>query len=448
MTENESRPGPAAPGGRQPHQSSEQYRQYRAGSNPFDANAEMPRGAQPVPAMPQQGAQQRPSAIDGAQPAAEGPAWQPVPGNAQTRLSVTAGRPGAGEPVGPNSARQPQGAELSAAQRSQPDAARQSQPTAAQQSGPNTAPPPNQHTAQHQPGTPHYGPMPQPAQPPAALAGPRKRPGRMAVLVGATALAAALLGGGAGAAIVGLSGGSSGSSTTASSAATGQTISNTTGSGDVSTVAAKVVPSVVQVNVTTGRGTAIGSGVILTADGRILTNAHVVQGAQTVAVTTSDGKKYQANVVGSDTKSDIAVLQAQGASGLAPATLGDSGKLAVGQQVIAIGSPGGLQNTVTTGIVSALNRPLSDVGGGDDQQNSPFNRQTSNVTSGPSYTAIQTDASINQGNSGGALVDSQGRVIGINSALYSPNSSAGSVGIGFAIPINDAKKIVDQIVNG
>ncbi|MET9259637.1 trypsin-like peptidase domain-containing protein [Amycolatopsis sp. NPDC004079] len=309
---------------------------------------------------------------------------------------------------------------------------------------------PNPHAAQHQPGTPHYGPMPQPAQPPAALAGPRKRPGRMAVLVGATALAAALLGGGAGAAIVGLSGGSSGSSTTASSSATGQTISNTTGSGDVSTVAAKVVPSVVQVNVTTGQGTAIGSGVILTADGRILTNAHVVQGAQTVTISTSDGKKYQAKVVGSDTKSDIAVLQAQGASGLTAATLGDSGKLAVGQQVIAIGSPGGLQNTVTTGIVSALNRPLSDVGGGDggDQQSSPFGRQTSNVTSGPSYTAIQTDASINQGNSGGALVDSQGRVIGINSALYSPNSSAGSVGIGFAIPINDAKKIVDQIGNG
>ncbi|MFB9923950.1 S1C family serine protease [Amycolatopsis halotolerans] len=350
----------------------------------------------------------------------------------------------------PSTAQQRQSAGLSAAQQSQPNTARQTQSDTAQQSEPNTAPLPNQHAAQHQPGTPHYGPMPQPAQPPAALAGPRKRPGRMAVLVGATALAAALLGGGAGAAIVGLSGGSSGSSTTASSSATGQTISNTTGSGDVSTVAAKVVPSVVQVNVTTGQGTAIGSGVILTADGRILTNAHVVQGAQTVTISTSDGKKYQAKVVGSDTKSDIAVLQAQGASGLTAATLGDSGKLAVGQQVIAIGSPGGLQNTVTTGIVSALNRPLSDVGGGTggDQQNSPFGRQTSNVTSGPSYTAIQTDASINQGNSGGALVDSQGRVIGINSALYSPNSSAGSVGIGFAIPINDANKIVDQIGNG
>ncbi|MBB4689322.1 putative serine protease PepD [Amycolatopsis jiangsuensis] len=212
------------------------------------------------------------------------------------------------------------------------------------------------------------------------------------------------------------------------------------------------MPSVVQVNVTTSQGEAIGSGVILSSDGRILTNAHVVEGARNVTITTSDGKEYQATVVGSDTKGDIAVVQAQGAEGLTAATLGDSGKLAVGQEVVAIGSPGGLQNTVTTGIVSALDRPLSDVGnGGEQQQESPFGRQTSNETSGPSYTAIQTDASINQGNSGGALVDAQGQVIGINSALYSPsasaNGSAGSVGIGFAIPINDAKKIVDQIVN-
>ncbi|WP_051791327.1 S1C family serine protease [Amycolatopsis jejuensis] len=302
------------------------------------------------------------------------------------------------------------------------------------------SPPPNPHY--------HYPPTP-PGQPPVALAAPRKRPGRLTAIVSATALAAALIGGGTGAAIVGLTGGSAGSATTSSSSATGQTVSNTTSSGDVSAVAAKVVPSVVQVNVATGRGTAIGSGVILTPDGRILTNAHVVQGAQSVTVTTSDGKKFQARVVGSDTKSDIAVLQAEGASGLTAATLGDSSKLVVGQQVIAIGSPGGLQNTVTTGIVSALNRPLADVGGGgQQQQDSPFGRQTANGTSGPSYTAIQTDASINQGNSGGALVDGKGQVIGINSALYSPNSSAGSVGIGFAIPINDAKKIVDQIVNG
>jgi putative serine protease PepD len=289
---------------------------------------------------------------------------------------------------------------------------------------------------------------PQSGQVPAPLAGSKKPVGRLAALVGATALAAALLGGGAGAAIVGLTSGDSASSSSVVASATGQTVSNSTASGDVSAIAAKVVPSVVQVNVATAQGSAIGSGVILSSDGRILTNAHVVQGAQSVMITTSDGKKYSAQVVGSDTKSDIAVVQAQGASGLTAATLGDSGKLVVGQQVVAIGSPGGLQNTVTTGIVSALNRPLSDVGGGDGgQQQSPFGRQTANTTSGPSYTAIQTDASINQGNSGGALVDSAGQVIGINSAIYSPGSSAGSVGIGFAIPINDAKKIVDQIVN-
>ncbi|MET7995936.1 trypsin-like peptidase domain-containing protein [Amycolatopsis sp. NPDC005232] len=281
---------------------------------------------------------------------------------------------------------------------------------------------------------------------------PKRRGGKLAAVVGATALAAALVGGGAGAAIVGLTT-TSVASPASSSAVAGQTVSNTTSTGDVSTVAAKVLPSVVQVNVDTGQGEAIGSGVILSSDGRILTNAHVVDGAVgDVTITTSDGKQYQASVVGADTKGDIAVLQAKGASGLTAATLGDSTKLVVGQEVIAIGSPGGLQNTVTTGIVSALNRPLSDVGGGEQQQQSPFSRTSNQADNGPSYTAIQTDASINQGNSGGALVDAQGQVIGINSALYNPsasaNGSAGSVGIGFAIPVNDAKTIVDQIVNG
>jgi putative serine protease PepD len=162
----------------------------------------------------------------------------------------------------------------------------------------------------------------------------------------------------------------------------------------------------------------------------------------------SDGTKYQASVVGADTKADIAVLQAKNASGLTPATLGDSSKLAVGSEVVAIGSPGGLQNTVTSGIVSALNRNLSDIGGGQQQQ-SPYNRTTNQQSDSPSYTAIQTDASINQGNSGGPLVNAAGEVIGINSALYNPSASAsgsaGSVGIGFAIPINDAKTIINQI---
>lgn len=271
---------------------------------------------------------------------------------------------------------------------------------------------------------------------------PRKKGGRVAVLVSATALAAALVGGVGGAAIVGLGSASSASGTGSSAVANGQQVGNTT-SGDVSGVAAKVTPSVVQVNVATAQGDAVGSGVILTADGRILTNAHVVADAEgDVTVTLSDGKQYKASVVGSDAKADIAVLQAKDASGLTPASLGDSSKLAVGQQVVAIGSPGGLQNTVTTGIVSALNRKLDELSSGQERR-SPYSRTTNEA--GPSYTAIQTDAPINQGNSGGALVDSQGNVIGINSALYNP-ASTGSIGIGFAIPINDAKKIVEQIV--
>ncbi|HET6708012.1 S1C family serine protease [Amycolatopsis sp.] len=310
-----------------------------------------------------------------------------------------------------------------------------------------------QHAYQQQAApNPLFTPQPPGGQAPTALKAKPRKGGRVAMIVSATALGAALVGGVGGAAIVGLTTNSAAGATTSVStpAANGQTVSNST-SGDVSAVAAKVTPSVVQINVTTGQGEAIGSGVILTSDGRILTNAHVVNGAQNVVITTSDGKKYQASVVGADTKADIAVVQAQNASGLTAASLGDSSKLVVGQEVVAIGSPGGLQNTVTTGIVSALNRNLSDIGQGEQQQRSPFSRTSNQSEDSPSYTAIQTDAAINQGNSGGALVDAQGNVIGINSALYSPtasaNGSAGSVGIGFAIPINDAKKIVDQIVN-
>ncbi|KZB83744.1 S1C family serine protease [Amycolatopsis regifaucium] len=271
---------------------------------------------------------------------------------------------------------------------------------------------------------------------------PRKKASRLAVLVSATALGAALVGGIGGAAIAGLGSTPSPSGTGTSAVANGQPVGNTA-SGDVSAVAAKVTPSVVQVNVTTAQGEAVGSGVILTSDGRILTNAHVVADAEgDVTITLSDGKQYKASVVGADTKADIAVLQAKDASGLTAASLGDSGKLVTGQQVVAIGSPGGLQNTVTTGIVSALNRKLDELSSGQERR-SPYSRTTNE--SGPSYTAIQTDAPINQGNSGGALVDAQGNVIGINSALYNP-ASTGSIGIGFAIPINDAKKIVEQIV--
>jgi putative serine protease PepD len=290
---------------------------------------------------------------------------------------------------------------------------------------------------------PYWG---QPQATPAAqvLAPPPRRKRKVAALVSATAVAAALVGGASGAAIVGLE---SGSSATPASTASAQTVSGSTNT-DVSAVAAKVLPSVVQVNVTTRQGEAIGSGVILSSDGKILTNAHVVSDVVGDAtITLSDGTKYQASVLGANTTADIAVLQAKGASGLPAAALGDSSQLQVGQEVVAIGSPAGLQNTVTSGIVSALNRQLSDIGTGDEQQSSPFDQTANQASGSPSYTAIQTDAAINQGNSGGALVNMAGQVIGINSALYSPSSSAGSVGIGFAIPINDAKTIVSQIEN-
>jgi putative serine protease PepD len=223
-----------------------------------------------------------------------------------------------------------------------------------------------------------------------------------------------------------------------------QNVGNTP--ADVSGVASKVLPSVVQVNVQTASGQGVGSGVILTADGQILTNNHVAGNAEQVSVTLNDGRTFKADVVGTDAASDLAVLQLRGASGLTPATLGDSSKVKIGDQVVAFGSPGGLQGTVTSGIVSALNR---DVNVGEDQGQNPF---TGNGGSETSYKAIQTDASINQGNSGGPLTNAAGEVIGINSAIYSPVSTpdgkAGSVGIGFAIPVNDAKAVVAKILAG
>jgi putative serine protease PepD len=253
----------------------------------------------------------------------------------------------------------------------------------------------------------------------------------------AAVLGAGVIGGVAGAVV----GGSDGSGGTAAPVTQNVAYSPT----DVSGIADKVLPSVVQVNVKTANTQGIGSGVILTADGRILTNNHVVSGGGQISVTLNDGRNLNASIVGTDPASDLAVLQLQGASGLTPATLGDSSQVKIGDQVVAIGSPGGLQGTVTSGIVSALDRPV-DVR--PDNGRNPLARK--NTGGDTSYRAIQTDAAINQGNSGGALVNARGEIIGINSAIYSPVSTAdgraGNVGIGFAIPINDAKTVVNQIL--
>ncbi|RLK61675.1 S1C family serine protease [Actinokineospora cianjurensis] len=268
---------------------------------------------------------------------------------------------------------------------------------------------------------------------------PRSKIRRGAVgLVAAAVLGAGVLGGAAGAYF-----GSDGASTPFATVATSaQTVAATTPT-DVSAVVAKVMPTVVEISTRTANAQGIGSGVVLTADGRILTNNHVVDGAKEITVTFADGKTAAAEVVGTDANADLAVIQAQGVNGLTAAVLGDSSQLRVGDEVIAIGSPAGLQGTVTTGIVSALDRDVSI-----PSETGTRGMRGSTATA-VSYKAIQTDASINQGNSGGPLFDTLGHVIGINSAIYSPVSSvdgaAGSVGIGFSIPIDTAKEVIAKI---
>jgi len=207
--------------------------------------------------------------------------------------------------------------------------------------------------------------------------------------------------------------------------------------GDVETVASQVMPSVVQINVRSGQDGGSGSGVILSSDGEILTNNHVVEAAAedgTITVAFSDGTNAEAEILGRDPVTDLAVIKADGVSGLKPATLGSSADLRVGQDVIAIGSPFGLESTVTTGIVSALNRPVESSDGTGE-----------NATVFP---AVQTDAAINPGNSGGPLIDMAGNVIGINSAIRTNSSASGSIGLGFAIPIDLARNVAQQLVDG
>ena len=201
-------------------------------------------------------------------------------------------------------------------------------------------------------------------------------------------------------------------------------------------------PSVVKIYASGQQGSGSGSGIILTDDGEILTNNHVVEIAADggeLAVSFNDGRTAKATIVGRDPLTDLAVIQAEDVSGLTPATLGDSDDLAVGQQVVAVGSPFGLESTVTTGIVSALNRPVTTQG-------------ESSTDPATVFPAIQTDAAINPGNSGGPLIDMNGQVVGIDSAIRTAPSSGGeqggSIGLGFAIPINDAIPIVEELRDG
>jgi len=286
-------------------------------------------------------------------------------------------------------------------------------------------------------------PYPQPAQP-AQPARPKERRRGRAGLVGGLAALALVVGGGAGYGGAALwndtHDDSPSSSIFSGSGSSGATTASQAPSGSVQAVAQSVLPSVVKIEVAGSEESGSGSGIILTSDGTILTNDHVVEVAGDdgkIRVDFNDGSSASAKIVGTDPLTDTAVIKADGVSGLKPATIGDSEALAVGQSVIAIGSPFGLDSTVTSGIVSALDRPVNV---GVDANN--------NATV---YPAIQTDAAINPGNSGGALVDMSGKVVGINASIRSTGSvggESGSIGLGFAIPINEVKAVVDQMVKG
>ncbi|WP_418957848.1 S1C family serine protease [Streptomyces tritici] len=314
-------------------------------------------------------------------------------------------------------------------------------------------------TDHQQPPYPYYPPRPPYAPVSHAAPVPRRRAKRGVGLLTAVALAAAAVGGGTATLVQQYA---AGPAAAGSGAVSGTNVS--AGSkGTVAGVAEAVSPSIVEISASGTSGRSTGSGVILTADGEIVTNNHVISGASELSVRLSDGRKFAAEVVGTDPGKDLALVKLKGASGLKAATLGDSSKVKVGEEVVAIGSPEGLTGTVTSGIVSALDRDVTvakeqDPDRGQQRQGWPFEfgGQEFNGDTGDStttYKAIQTDASLNPGNSGGALINMNGEIIGINSAMYAPSSTAGStaagsVGLGFAIPVDTVKADLDALRSG
>lgn len=278
---------------------------------------------------------------------------------------------------------------------------------------------------------------PSPPPPATPAAAPEPKRGRGAAQLGATALIAALLASGTTLAVERtLNDGAETAAPAVSSAVVDGEFSWTA-------VASAVTPSVVSITVSSAGGAGEGSGVVWDDAGHIVTNDHVVSGAgrgAQVSVKFGDGHSYEATVVGTDPTTDLAVLKlVNPPADLVPITRGDSSALQVGDPVMAIGNPLGLSGTVTTGIVSALNRPVA----AGEAQGSGSLAQVTN--------AIQTSAPINPGNSGGALVDAQGRLVGINSSIATLGSAMGSsqsgnIGIGFAIPVKEVENIASQLI--
>jgi putative serine protease PepD len=361
-------------------------------------------------------------------------------------------------------------------QQQQPSSTQQpssyAQPTSTQQPSSYAQPTSYPQSSSHQPtdafGRPAAGGAPQGAPawaPPTSTT--TKRRGGKGVL--AAALAVGLIAGGAlGGVVGGVVADGRGTTTASSGPSRELTVNDYDDATAITAVAAKATPSVVTINVASGSSGGTGSGVIVSDDGYIVTNTHVVtlDGASasgTVTVTLSDGNILPAEVVGLDPTVDLAVLKVD-ATGLKPITFADSSDLNVGDTAVAIGAPLGLSNTVTDGIVSTLNRSITvqssaapsdgtDQGDqGDNNGQGPFSfnngdgstqNQASSVISLP---VIQTDASINPGNSGGALLDAKGDLIGLNVAIASSGSSSGSIGVGFSIPSALVERVSKEII--
>jgi putative serine protease PepD len=294
--------------------------------------------------------------------------------------------------------------------------------------GARSAEPPAPANPYHPPQVPAYGAYY--AEPPARTAGPRR--GVLITLALVAMLLSGVIGGVVGHSLAGNGRGGSVGVLGQPLPSVGEASAPTT---PVEGVAARVLPSVVQLRVEGPTASGEGSAMVLSPDGLLLTNNHVVEeAAQSGSVTAvfQDGTTAPAQIVGRDPSSDLAVIRAQNLSGLTPVELGNSDSVRVGQQVIAFGAPLGLGGTVTTGIISAVDRAVNV--GEETGANTPT-----------VLNALQTDAAINPGNSGGPLVDMEGRVVGINSAIATTGAQGGSIGVGFSIPVNQARRVAEEL---
>ena len=332
---------------------------------------------------------------------------------------------------------------------------------------PQTPPMNTEHQPHHQATSFGYGPYARPEEFGKKQREPKKRVGTGTFLAGM--LVAGLIGGGVAAGADVLLESGDPASNNGASQAQSVVVNDTESVNEITGAAAKASPSVVTISVSGDSSGGSGSGIILDTEGHILTNTHVVTlGGQVadpvVEVRTNDGRVFQAQVVGTDPLSDLAVIKID-APDLQPATLADSSELNVGDVAIAIGAPLGLSGTVTDGIISTLNRTISVQSSAvpEEQSDAPeqdpgdgFNFLPPDGSQAPQQgtqgsiflNVIQADAAINQGNSGGALVDSQGRIIGVNVAIASAGTgeSAGNIGVGFSIPINYAQRVAQEII--